>query len=191
MQRTFLLLIKEYLEHPITTVLGLLGLVGLLVYLYMRQKQKRAFDMINDMSPDDKARAYEQKQNEVGLNIDTSKLTPPRQAELARLIINAKTKKYLIFAIAIVILAIVAAFMFKTEQPLTGSEEKALVNQDTVKTVMVESAFEDVNEKVKQCMQLKGLIFSNDAPDFLFAIECEPMIEPNDTNGTPEGNVGP
>jgi len=132
----------EFTPYIPTTLLGLLGLVSAYLYFYFKNKDDNKLKSIQSTNPEDRLRAIELNLSELGVTIDTGNLKPTEKYKLLVKALIAKTRKYLIIATVLIVLAAIIGFLFydKSHSPIMPSQNtndslnksKIIINGDKI-----------------------------------------------------------
>lgn len=119
-----------------STIIGLLGLAFAYLYFYLKNKDDKKLEAIKSIKSSDRLRAIETSLNELGVHIDTTTLDSNQKFQLLTRSLNAKIRKYLIFSITTIILAIIFALANRDQNNPNSNEPGG--NEDPIKTVASE-----------------------------------------------------
>lgn len=95
-----------------TSVLGLLSILFFYLFdAYKKKKELQLQEIQNLKSDQKKAEVIEMRLNEFGTRISTEDLTPEQKYDLLKRLVRNKNQRYLIIAIASILLAVVFAIL--------------------------------------------------------------------------------
>lgn len=123
-----------------TTLLGLLGLISGYLYFYFKGKDDNRLKQIESVKSIDRVRAIEMFLNELGVTIDASNLDSQQKFLLIGKLLKAKTRKYLIASITLIILSSIIGFLLYDNNHNQSAKEKNQQTSDTTnKSVIIDS----------------------------------------------------
>jgi hypothetical protein len=118
------LLDLNFTSYIPTTVLGLLGLLFAYLYGYYRNRDNNKLDQLKAIRASDRSKVMEMLLNDLGVQIDTSSLNSKQKFELVVKLLSAKTRKYLIISITLIILSLIIAFLIWSNYHLSTTNNQ-------------------------------------------------------------------
>lgn len=111
-----------------TTAIGLLGLISGYLYFHYKNKNDNKLKEIESVAPEDRKKIIEAYLNDIGVSIDTTKLTSQQKYSLLAQSLHLKSRKFLILSVTTIILAIIIFFLIKNSGDKT---DKQVVQSET------------------------------------------------------------
>jgi hypothetical protein len=119
-----------------TTVLGLLALLFWYLYNAYTNKNKTKIDELNTINQQERTKVIEMMLNDLGVTLDTSSLSAEQKYNLLIRILSNKTRKYIISAVTLLLLAVLTSFLIYMWQPKPVVQTKSDSSADSKDTLV-------------------------------------------------------